>query len=216
VAIVTIVGQVREEGLALLRARPDIELEILDEPDAAGLRVAVARSSAILVRTAAITEEVIAAAPHLRVVSRHGVGYDNVDVAALTARGIPLVVAASANMVSVAEHAVWMMLELAKHGRAIDAAMRQGDWRVRERLRPSEIAGKTLLIVGFGRIGSRVAARAQAFGMRILVHDPYVAAGQIEAAGGTSVGSLADCLAKADIVTLHCPLDSTTRHMIDV
>jgi D-3-phosphoglycerate dehydrogenase len=107
-----------------------------------------------------------------------------------------------------------MMLELAKRGRPFDAGMRSGDWALRDRLRPFELSGKTLLIVGFGRIGSRVAARALPFGMRVLVVDPYVPRERINVAGCERVASLEEGLALADIVSLHVPLGAETRGMI--
>lgn len=214
-AVVTVVGRVHEEGLASLRARSDLTLRVLTEPTPATILAAMPDTVAILARTQPIDASAIAAAPGLRIVSRHGVGFDNVDVAALSRRGIPLAVAGTANMVAVAEHALWMMLELVKRGRRVDAETRRGDWSARSRPVSSELYGKTLLVVGFGRIGSRVAARARAFEIRVLVVDPYVAPERIRAAGCEPVPSLAAGLAEADIVSLHCPLASDTRHLID-
>ena len=213
--VVTVVGTVREEGLARLRARAGIEVRTLGDPSPAEILAAMPDTGAILVRTQRIGADVIAAAPRLQVVSRHGVGYDNVDVAALTARRVPLTLAVTSNMVAVAEHAFWMMLELVKRGRHVDAATRAGDWSARARPVSTELLAKTLLVIGFGRIGSRVAARARAFEMRVLVLDPYVPAGRIRAAGCEPVGSLAQALTAADLVTLHCPLTPETRHLID-
>jgi D-3-phosphoglycerate dehydrogenase len=187
----------------------------LPAPSRGELLAAMTDTAAILVRTQRIDAAVIAAAAGLRVVSRHGVGYDNVDVAALTARGIPLAIAATANMVAVAEHTLWMMLELTKRGRELDGMTRSGDWGARARPLSVELAGRTLLIVGFGRIGSRVAARARAFDMRVLVLDPYGPAERIRAAGCEPVPDLAPALAAADIVSLHCPLTPATRRMLD-
>ena len=213
--IVTVAGVVQEAGLSLLRARADIEIIELRDDTAEGLAEVMPVTAGLLLRTARVTAAMIDSARSLRVVARHGVGYDNVDVQALSARGVPLVVAATANMVAVAEHAFWMLLELVKHGRAIDAAMRRGDWSVRDRLKPAEVAGKTLLVVGFGRIGSRVAARARAFDMRVVVVDPFVPEGSIEAAGCEVAASLDAALSQADAVTLHVPLSTATRAMID-
>jgi len=215
VATVTVVGTVREEGLARLRARPGLAVRALPEPTRAAILAAMPDTAAILVRTQPIDAEAIAAAPGLRIVSRHGVGFDNVDVEALTRRNIPLAVAGTANMVAVAEHALWMMLELVKHGRRVDDEARRGDWSARSRPVSGELYGKPLLVVGFGRIGSRVAARARAFEMRVLVVDPYVAPERMIQAGCEPAPSLAAGLAEADIVTLHCPLSRETRHLID-
>ena len=115
--VVLVVGHVRPEGLRLLEARPDVSVEVLEEPSAEAILAAMPRADALVVRTAPITGEMIDAAPGLRVVSRHGVGYDNVDLPALNRRRIPLAVSATANRVAVAEHAFFMLMELAKHGR---------------------------------------------------------------------------------------------------
>ncbi len=213
-SVVTVAGRVHEIGIEVLRRHKGIEIRVLDDPTPEVLTEALRTSDGLLLRIAKVTATMIEGAPSLKIVSRHGVGYDNVDVPALTARRIPLAVAATANMVAVAEHALFMMLELAKRGRAFDAGMRTGGWAFRDRLRPFELSDKTLLIVGFGRIGSRVAARALPFGMRVLVVDPYVPAERIIAAGCERVSTLDAGLAAADIVSLHLPLSSETKGLI--
>lgn len=212
--VVTVVDRVREEGLSLLRARPGIELVLLPEPTPGSLMAAMPRTNAILVRTTRLTPEMLDAAPGLEVVSRHGVGYDNVPLEPLERRRIPLAIAATANMIAVAEHAIFSMMELAKHGRAFDAGLRRGDWALRNRLSPIELYGKTLLIVGFGRIGAHVARRALAFDMKVQVLDPVAPRERIEQAGCQPVADLGAALEAADIVSLHCPLTTATRNLL--
>ena len=215
-ADVLVIGTIRPEGLAVFEGRRDIRLTKLAETDRAGLLDAAGRASAILVRTSRVDRAVIEAAPGLKVVSRHGVGYDNVDLAALNARRIPLAVAASANMISVAEHAIFMMLELAKAGRAHDRAVRADEWTpIRKRVLAFEPYERRLLIVGLGRIGRQVARRAQGFGMRTVAIDPHVAEGVFAAHGCERVEDLDRGLAEADIVSLHLPLSEATRNLID-
>lgn len=213
-ARVLVVGRVHEAGLARLRARPGLETVELDERATAEIPQALAGAEAVIVRTARLEGSAIAAAPRLRVIAKHGVGYDNIDLVAAAARRIPVTVTATANAVSVAEHAMAQMLALAKHGPVMDAAVRAGDWAARTRIVSLELAGRTLLIVGFGRIGSRVARRALAFEMRVLVVDPYVPPERIRAAGCEPAASLRAALAEADIVTLHCPLGPATRGLL--
>jgi len=160
-------------------------------------------------------EAELQAAPRLRVVARHGVGYDSVDVAALTRRGIPLMVTGTANSPSVAEEALFFMLTLAKRGAAMQAMVQQGRWAERLSQLPVDLFGKTVLVVGFGRVGSRVAKSCSALGMTIIVYDPYVGARAIEAAGCVAVSALDDALARADFVTIHCPKTPETQGMFN-
>jgi D-3-phosphoglycerate dehydrogenase len=213
---VLVVGPLRPEGRELLERRPGLTFEFLEQPTATAIMAAMPETDAIVLRTATITAAMIEAAPHLKVISRHGVGYDNVDMVAMNARRIPMALAVSSNRVAVAEHAFLMLLELLKHGRAFDRAVRADDWGSRLRLIPLELAGRTLLIVGFGRIGREVAVRARAFGMRVLVSDPFVPAAMISAAGCEPVPELTAALPQADAVSLHLPLSAETRGLIGV
>ncbi len=137
-----------------------------------------------------MSETDIAVAPQLQVVARISVGYDSVDLRALTKRRIPLMITGTANSVSVAEHTVYFILSLINHGREIDLAAREQGWPARYELLPSELYRRTVLIVGFGRIGSPTAERCLAMEMTVLVYDPYVPAEKIQAAGGEPVADL--------------------------
>lgn len=214
-AEVLVVGRIKPEGMAILAARPGLRLRVLDGDDPATVLAAAATAAAILVRTTTIGADVIEAAPRLRVVSRHGVGYDNVDVAALNARGIPLAIAANANRISVAEHTLGMLLTLAKAALPHDAAVRASNWAIRNDLRALEIFGKRLLLVGFGRIGREVATRALAFGMTVAVHDPYVDPAALAELDCLADPTLDAAIAEADAISLHLPLTEATRHVID-
>jgi D-3-phosphoglycerate dehydrogenase len=157
----------------------------------------------------------LAVAPRMRVVARVGVGFDTVDVPALTAKKIPLMTVGIANSPSVAEQAFSMMFHLAKRNAQHDAFVRAGTWRDAMKSFPVDFMGKTLLIVGFGRIGTRSAKRALAFEMRVLVYDPYVSAQQIKAAGCEPVSDLDAAVAEADFITIHCPKNAETINMFD-
>jgi D-3-phosphoglycerate dehydrogenase / 2-oxoglutarate reductase len=212
---VLVVGPLRPEGRELLERQPGLTFDILEQPTASSIMAAMPETDAIVLRTAPITAAMIEAAPQLKVISRHGVGYDNVDMAAMNARRIPMALAVSSNRVAVAEHAFLMLLELLKHGRAFDRAVRADDWGSRFRLIPLELAGRTLLIVGFGRIGREVAERCAAFGMAVMVHDPYVQANVIEAAGDyRSIPDWEAALPETDVLTVHLPLGPDSRGLI--
>ncbi|MDJ0980349.1 MAG: hydroxyacid dehydrogenase [Kiloniellales bacterium] len=202
---ILIAGRVHPDGLALLEGATGITSDYVEDTgDTAYLRH-LPDADALLLRTQPLTAEILATAPRLKIVSRHGVGYDAIDVAALTARGVPLTVVGDVNAQSVAEQTLTLMLAAAKRLIRADGATRAGDWNYRERLEPCELNGKTLLIVGFGRIGRRVARLCQAFEMRVLVHDPFVPAEEIAAAGATAAPDLAEGLKQAQVLTLHLP-----------
>jgi D-3-phosphoglycerate dehydrogenase len=211
---VAVIGAIDSSGISVLEVRSDIEYEIIDDVSEENLCRAVQETHGLLVRTATITSRVIAAAPELEVVSRHGVGYDNVDIKALTDRGIPLALAVGGNAVSVAEQAMHLMLTLTKQGFLYHQAVRQGQFDFRRRPSTSCLEGKSILIIGFGRTGSRVAARAAAFDMKIYALDPYINPDIIRRAGGTVVTDLTAALPRMDMVTIHCPKTTETRGLI--
>jgi D-3-phosphoglycerate dehydrogenase len=161
-----------------------------------------------------IDAALIARAPRLDLVARHGVGYDNVDVAALTARGIPLALVGDANALTVAEHTLYLMLAVAKRGIVRDRAVREGSWHGGAGGLGFELSGRTVLVVGLGRIGTRVARLCGAFGMTVLANDPYVSDETFAEFGATRVATLHEGLRAADVVTLHVPLNDETRHLI--
>jgi D-3-phosphoglycerate dehydrogenase / 2-oxoglutarate reductase len=151
----------------------------------------------------------------LQVVARVGVGYDAIDVPALTKAGVPLMTTGIANSPSVAEQAVFFMMQLAKRGVTLDALVKEGRWAQRMGALPLDLMGRSLLIVGFGRIGTRTAKRCLAMEMHVMVYDPHVAGNVITAAGCEPVTDLDAALARADVVSLHCPKTPETAGMIN-
>jgi D-3-phosphoglycerate dehydrogenase len=201
-------------GVDLLRARDDIEVTLYEPGIApAALRDRLGDVAGIILALTPFGAAEMAAAPRLAVVARHGVGYDAVDVSALTAHGVPLMIAGTANSTSVAEHALFFILTLAKRGAEMDRRVKTGVWPDRRRDLPVELAGKTVLVIGFGRIGTRAAPRCAAFGMHVLVYDPYVPAERIRAVGFEPVDDLDAALPRADFVTIHCPKNAETTGM---
>ena len=202
---VLVAGRIHEAGLDVLRTAPGITFELVDEISTETYAPRIYGAEALLIRTQPLTAEIIATAQRLRIVSRHGVGYDSVDVAALDARGIPLTIVGDVNGRTVAEHTLALMLALAKRIPAYDRATREGSWEVRNSFSTTELWGKTLFLIGFGRIGRLVAGMASAFGMKILAHDPFQTADDIAAAGAEPVAELSAGLPVADVVSLHVP-----------
>jgi len=174
----------------------------------------LSNADALIVRSATqVTAQLLESAPKLRVIARAGTGVDNVDVPAATSRGILVMNAAGANSISVAELAMGLMLALAREIPAADASMKKGAWD-KKRFMGTELRGKVLGVVGFGRIGREVAARARAFGMDVVAYDPFLASRAADAAGVPLV-ELDDLLGRADFITLHVPALPETRHLID-
>jgi D-3-phosphoglycerate dehydrogenase / 2-oxoglutarate reductase len=166
----------------------------------------LAEADALLVRgDAVVTADDIAAAPKLRVIGRDGVGVDNVDLDAAAARGIPVVIAPGAAARAVAEGALALALPLLKRLPELGAAVRAGDWGARDRLEIPEVAGATIGIVGYGRIGRELGDVARALGMRVLAHDPEV---------DDAATPLDVLFANADVVSLHAPLTDETRGLV--
>ncbi|WP_170149475.1 hydroxyacid dehydrogenase [Rhodoplanes roseus] len=171
---------------------------------------------AAITRNAGFDRAAMAAAPRLGVLGNHGTGYDPVDVGYAREIGLPIVYTPTANVQSVAEHAISQMMAIAKRVRECDRAVRQDNFDYRYARDFHELSGKTLLIFGFGKIGRRTAEIARlAFGMRVLVYSPSAETSEIVAAGCTPVGDLGRALAEADIVSLHQRLTSQTRGMFD-
>lgn len=203
-------------GWAVLDGRDDLEaVPFGPEMSAEAFHQHLATASGVGLWGRPFPAASVAAAPHLEVVSRIGVGYDAVDVPALSARGIPLFIAGTANSVSVAEQALFFMFFLARQGFAQDRVVREGNWPGKYAYKMFDLYGKTLVIVGFGRIGTRLAARCRALEMEVLVHDPFVAADMIRARGCTPAPDLDAGLEQADFVSIHCPKKPDTIGMFN-
>ncbi len=171
---VLVAGKLHPSGIALLDARPDVTYDYVEEISEPSYAPLIGTAEALVIRTQPLSADTVGKADRLRVVSRHGVGYDAVDLPALNDRGIALAVCGDVNSVSVAEHAMMLMLAAAKRAIRADRAVRAGDWAWRNRLEQGELWGKRLLIVGYGRSGRHVARMAAGFGMEIRAFDPFL------------------------------------------
>ena len=191
-----------------------VEVRWVDGPDREKLLAAVPEADALLVRSATTVDaEVLAAAPKLKIVARAGVGLDNVDVDAATARGVLVVNAPTSNIHSAAEHALALLLAASREIPAADATLRDHTWK-RSSFNGTEIFGKTVGVVGLGRIGQLVAQRIAAFGTHIVAYDPYVSPARA-AQLGIELLSLEDLLARADFISVHLPKTPETKGLID-
>ena len=209
---VLVVQPLHPTAIAMLAARSDVVYTVVTDLSEQSLLEHVADVDAITLRDGHLPASVVERAARLKVVSRHGVGYDNVPLALCTSRGIPVTLTVAANAISVAEHTMMLMLAAARTVVQLDSGVRSGDFAIRSRLRSVELRGRTLVLVGYGRIGREVSARAVAFGMRVCVVDPYLAASPAE--GVELLPDLATALPRADVLSLHAPLTDETRDLI--
>jgi D-3-phosphoglycerate dehydrogenase len=210
---VVLAGPIHPDARALLETEADVVLTG-EESEAPFLEVAAGADGILFRAKPRCTESLMAACRRLRVVGRHGVGLDTVDIPAATRLGIAVVHAPGSNSQAVAEHALMLMLMCAKRALAIDRLTRKGDWSARTEVDNVELGGRTLGIVGIGNVGRRVATFAGALGMRVLAHDPYVPDEEVRRRGAEPVASLEVLLPRVDVLTCHTPLTPETRAMI--
>lgn len=206
-------GPIHEEAMTVLRGAAEVVQG--PAPGSAELEDALPDVHAVLLRTAKLDAAGIGRARSLRVVARHGVGVDNVDVGAATRRGVPVLITPRANLRSVAEHVFALALAVNRNLLPSDRSVRGGRFAERDRLVGRELFGGTLGIVGLGRVGAEVARiAAGGFGMSVLGYDPGLTSDEIRERGAEPVGALADLLGACDLVTVHVPLSGTTRGLI--
>ncbi|MET1155344.1 NAD(P)-dependent oxidoreductase [Arthrobacter sp.] len=205
--------RIAPEGLALLEAAGHVVVEP-SGTDIPTLRKYISTCQAVLTRTLPLPREVLEAAPDLKVISRHGVGVDHIDLGYCREQNITVTNAPEANIVAVAEHALTLLLVLTKNLIACDTELRRGNFEARNSLYGIEVANKTLGVVGLGKIGQAVAVRAAiGLGMNIVGFDPYVDTTNLDPA--ITPVSLEVLLATADVVTVHVPLTPATRRLFD-
>lgn len=208
-----------QQGRALLNARDDIDLvefpNMISQADFNAKLKEHAPVHGVALGGTRFGEPELDSSRDMLVVTRIGVGFDAVDVPALSRRKVPLMVAGTANSPSVAECALFMMLTLAKRATEMHSLVRDNKWPDRLGMLPFDLFGKTILIIGFGRIGSRTAKRCQAMEMNVLVFDPYKPAADIKAAGCEPVTDLDAALPRADFVSIHCPKTPETIGMFN-
>ncbi|MEX2587964.1 MAG: phosphoglycerate dehydrogenase [Actinomycetota bacterium] len=203
-----------EEGIRQLR--DEVKVDVLTDLDRQGFLDVIADYDAVIVRSATqIDKEALDRGWRLKVVGRAGIGLDNIDVEAATRRGILVVNAPQSNIISAAEHSVALMLALARQIPAADASLRSGKWE-RSKFNGVELYGKTLGVVGMGRIGTLVAQRLAAFGMHLLVYDPYVSEGRAAKLGATLAADLEQLCRQSDFITIHLPKTSETKGLLGV
>ena len=212
---VLIVGRMPQAGLDVLKKRDDVDFEILADDTVPSLHPKLKDAHAVTLGGTPFRQAELTAAPEMMVVARLGVGFDAVEVPALNKRKIPLMTTGIANSVSVAEHAMYMLLASARLVKKYDRFVREGGWGERLADLPADLSGKSILVVGMGRIGSRTVKRCAAFEMDVFVLDPNISEAEIKKAGATKVTDLKAILPKVDFVSVHCPKAPETIDMFN-
>jgi D-3-phosphoglycerate dehydrogenase len=213
---IVVCDPISPRGIALLQQRPEFQVVVLPKrlPEAELIPL-VADAVALVVRSETkVTAKIIAAAPKLRVVGRAGVGVDNVDIEAATQHGTVVMNTPGGNTVTTAELTFTMILSLARKVPQAHATMVAGKWD-RKLFQGVELAGKTLGVLGMGRIGTEVAKRAIAFGMRVMAYDPYLTEERAKAIGAEFAASLDDVYLNSDFITVHMPVTKETKEMLN-
>jgi D-3-phosphoglycerate dehydrogenase len=209
-------GTIAPAAIELLKKRADVETVVYDVTvPTAKFHELIKDAHGVALSMTPFGEAELKVAPQVRVVARIGVGFDAVNVPALTRQNIPLMVTGTANSPTVAENALFLMMTLAKRGAYFDAMTKENRWWDRMKELPGDLYEKTVLVIGFGRIGTRTCRFCKAFGMEVLVYDPYVRGFVIEGNGYTPVDDLDEALAQADFVSIHCPKNEETKGMFN-
>jgi D-3-phosphoglycerate dehydrogenase len=212
--LVILAGPINAAGHANLEREARVVL-CEDETEAGFVKIAAEAQGILFRAKPRCSESLMAACKNLKVVGRHGVGLDTVDIPAATKLGVAVVHAPGSNSQAVAEHALMLMLVSVKRTVPIDRMTRSGDWGGRRDSQNTELAGKTLGIIGVGNVGRRVAKFTGALGMRVLGYDPYVPEDELKRRGVEPVKSLDALLPQVDVLTCHTPLTPETKHMIN-
>ncbi|MDX1468745.1 MAG: hydroxyacid dehydrogenase [Acidimicrobiia bacterium] len=211
---VVVTDRVSEEGLEPLTSDPRFTVVRVDDSTSGEFWDAIASCEGLIVRSATnVDDEMLDRAPTLRAVGRAGVGVDNIDLPSATRRGVAVLNAPGGNTTAAAELTMALVLSMVRNVAAADRSIREGRWD-RSSLVGSELKGKTLGLIGAGRIGGEVAMRCQAFGMDVVAYDPYLTESRA-AELGIALVDLEDVISRADVVSIHVPLNDETRNLVD-
>jgi len=213
---ILIIQPIDKSGIEILENHPDYNFEIIDGTNLEEIKKKIIECDGISIRTAKLPAEVIRGAKNLKIISRHGVGYDNIDLEAAKEKNITISITATANAVAVAEHVMFMLLNISKRKDMYDKTVKSGRFNDRNKLpKTIELWNKNILIMGFGRIGKSLIKRCIGFEMNVYVYDPFVSKEEIESLGGKKIEDLKEGVKKMDALTLHMPLNEKTKNIIN-
>jgi len=212
-----ILQKIHEEGIKILRENKNFEFEVVDDLSNSNLLDKINSFDGITLRTTKLTNDILSKATKLKVISRHGVGYDNVDTNFLKKKNISLFITATANAQAVSEHVFYMMLTISKNFLNLDNEVRIGNFKKNmDQLETFELNNKEILIAGFGRIGKNLIKKCIGFDMKVKVYDPFVEASAIEKMGGIKVENFDLAIKSADFLSIHMPLNSETKNLLNM
>tara|TARA_B100000427_G_scaffold323855_1_gene327970 strand:+ start:1294 stop:2259 length:966 start_codon:yes stop_codon:yes gene_type:complete len=214
---ILIVQNIHKAGIELLKNNPNYEFEILENADNEILKQKIVEYDGLSIRTAKLPGTIIDLGKKLKIISRHGVGYDNIDLDSSKKNNITIAITATSNAVAVAEHVMFMLLNITKGKNMYDDTVRSGKFNERNKLpKTIELWKKNILIAGFGRIGQNLIKRCLGFEMNVFVYDPFVDKEKIESFGGQKVDNLKLAVKNMDVISLHMPLTNKTKNMVNM
>ena len=213
---ILVIQKVHDKGMELIKNHPNFIVDVTDDVSEENLKKKIVDCDGVSIRIAKLSGEVMNKAKNLRIVSRHGVGYDNIDLKNAKERDIKIAITANANAVTVSEHVMFNLLNISKRKDLFDKTVRDGNFNERNKLpKTIELWNKNFLIAGFGRIGQTLIKRCLGFEINVYVFDPYVSREKIESMGGKKVESLEEAVKSMDVISLHMPLTEKTKNLIN-
>jgi len=213
---ILIIQKVHEKGMELIKNHPNFEVDVTDDTSEENLKIKIQNCDGVSIRIANLSGDVMEQAKNLKIVSRHGVGYDNVDLNYAKKKDIKIAITANANAVTVSEHVMFNLLNISKRKDLFDKTVRKGNFKERNKLpKTIELWKKNFLIVGFGRIGQALIKRCLGFEMNVHVFDPFISKEKIESMGGKKIENLEDAVKTMDVISLHMPLTEKTKNLIN-
>ena len=213
---ILIIQKVHDKGMELINNHPNFDIEVTDDVTVENLKSKIKDCDGVSIRIAKLPGEVIAEAKNLKIISRHGVGYDNIDLKKAKEKDVKIAITANANAVTVAEHVMFVLLNIAKRKDLYDKTVRDGNFKDRNKLpKMIEVWKKNFLIMGFGRIGKALIKRCLGFEMNVFVYDPYINDEKIKSLGGKKVNDLKEAVKEMDAISLHMPLNDETKNIVN-
>ena len=213
---ILIIQKVHEKGMELINNHPNFDFEVTDDTSEENLKSKIKDCDGASIRIAKLSGEVINEAKNLKIISRHGVGYDNIDLKTAKERDIKIAITANANAVTVAEHVMFVLLNIAKRRELYHTTVKEGNFKDRNKLpKTIEVWKKNFLIMGFGRIGKALIKRCLGFEMNVYVYDPFVDKDIIDKLGGEKVNNIEEAVKTMDVISLHMPLTNKTENLIN-